>query len=94
MTSSFYDCVSYDSVQFKKIIYFLSIQKYKIKVKNMTVLIWDLSAAFDTLDIEILCNKLTIFGYTSLTLLNGSNPFSQTDLKELELAKHCQIFLI
>ena len=32
------------------------------------VLIWDLSAAFDTLDIQLLCEKLEIFGFNTRTV--------------------------
>ena len=31
------------------------------------LLIWDLSAAFDTLDIDLLCSKLEVFGFSELT---------------------------
>ena len=31
------------------------------------LLIWDLSAAFDTLDIDLLCKKLEIFGFSVMT---------------------------
>ena len=32
-----------------------------------SVLLWDLSAAFDTLNIETLCNKLKIYGFDKLS---------------------------
>ena len=31
------------------------------------ILLWDLSAAFDCLDCEILCNKLSIYGFSANT---------------------------
>ena len=37
--------------------------------KNMTgILLWDLSAAFDTLDPDLLCKKLEIYGFDKLTV--------------------------
>ena len=32
------------------------------------ILIWDLSAAFDTLDINLLCKKLELFGFIEHTI--------------------------
>ena len=32
------------------------------------VLLWDLSAAFDTLDVELLCKKLALYGFDKLTV--------------------------
>ena len=38
--------------------------------KNTTgVLLWDLTAAFDTLDSDILCSKLKLYGFQELTKL-------------------------
>ena len=31
------------------------------------LLVWDLSAAFDTLDIDLLCQKLAIYGFADHT---------------------------
>ena len=33
------------------------------------VLIWDLSVAFDMLDIELLCKKLELYGFSKLTVI-------------------------
>ena len=32
------------------------------------LLIWDLSAAFDTLDIDLLCKKLSLYGFSDHTV--------------------------
>ena len=32
------------------------------------ILVWELSAAFDTLDIDLLCQKLSIYGFTEHTI--------------------------
>ena len=38
--------------------------------KNTTgVLLWDLTAAFDTLDSDILCSKLKLYGFQESTML-------------------------
>ena len=37
--------------------------------KHITgVLVWDLSAAFDTLDVELLCKKLELYGLDTLSV--------------------------
>ena len=37
--------------------------------KNMTgILLWDLSAAFDTLDPDLLCKKLKIYGFDDISI--------------------------
>ena len=41
--------------------------KNKEEGQKTGLLIWDLSAAFDTLDIDLLCTKLKIFGFSDLT---------------------------
>ncbi len=35
--------------------------------KKTGILLWDLSAAFDTLDVDLLCKKLKIYGFDKLT---------------------------
>ena len=52
--------------------------------KNMTgILLWDLSAAFDTLDPELLCKKMKIYGFDEIaiswffTFLTEKNSESQ-----------------
>ena len=42
------------------------------------LLVWDLSAAFDTLDIDLLCKKLEIFGFSIMTTKWFSRQNSKT----------------